>query len=194
MSCPKKNLLVLDYGPNHALNKKLLAADKIVFTARHDMVEIRFSSGSIKQVKYNGEPAFATPIPTSVLYLQRREYFRIKPLISHPVYCQLSREDANPLKLRIIDICIKGLSLQDDDFQLKVSEGDRFEKCKLILPANPKLSLGLEVCYTKTINLSDGLKTNRVGGRFSNPNVNDEYVLQRFINMVQLEQNALSKD
>lgn len=191
---PKKNLVVLDYGPVEALNKKLLNAERIVFSTRHDLVETRFSCEALTRVKYKGEPAFAAPIPTSVLHLQRREYFRIKPLISHPVYCGLNRKGESPLKLRAIDIGIKGLSVQDSGFQLNVSEGDRFDNCKLTLPANPSLSVELEIVYMASIISKDGEAANRVGGKLINLNKNDEFALQRFINMIQIEQNALSKE
>lgn len=189
---PQKSLVVLDYGPNEALNKKMLAAEKIVFTTRHDMVETRFSCGELQRVKFKGEPAFAAPIPTSVLYLQRREYFRIKPLISHPVYCELNREDQVSGKLEVLDICIRGLSLHDEGDQWNLSEGDRLNGCKLILPANPNLTVNLEIQYTTTIVGKDNETTNRVGGKFTNLNQNEEFTLQRFINMVQLEQHAKS--
>ncbi len=191
---PKRNLVVLDYGPSEALNKKMLAAEKIIFTTRHEMVETRFSCGALKRVKYLGQPAFVTAIPASVLYLQRREYFRIKPLISYPVTCELSREDQATLKLKVIDIGIRGLSLQDEEAQLPVSEGDLFEKCTLFLPANPKLEVDLEIRYMVTTNAKDGQKVNRIGGMFIKATQNDEYTLQRFINMVQMEQQAMSND
>ncbi len=44
------------------------------------------------------------------------------------------------------------------------------------------------------ISLKDGQATNRVGGKLTNLNQNDEFNLQRFINMVQIEQHAMSKD
>jgi len=190
---PKKNLVILDYGSNEKLNKKLLAEERIVFTTRHDMVETRFSCDNVKRVKYKGEPAFAALIPASIMHLQRREYFRIKPLIQHPVYVSLLREDQYPLKLKAIDICIKGLSLEDSGSVLKVSEHDHIENCKLTLPANPSLTVNLEVRYTTNILSKEGQAANRIGGRFTNFNQSDEFTLQRFINMVQIEKNAISK-
>jgi len=190
---PKKNLVVLDYGPNEALNKKMLAAEKVIFTARHEMVDTRFSCSGLKRVKYQGQPAFAAAIPDSVLYLQRREYFRIKPLVAFPVTCKLSREDQVVLKLKVIDIGIRGLSLLDKEFQLQVSKGVMFEACTLLLPANPSLEVELEVCYMLTTNMKEGQQISRVGGKFINISPTDEYKLQRFINMVQIEQNAISK-
>lgn len=190
---PNKNLIVLDYSPVEALNKKLLAADRVICTTRHDMVETRFNCSKMKQVKYRGEPAFAAPLPDSVLHLQRRDYFRIKPLISHPAYLGLTTENDHVLKLKLIDIGVKGLSLQDDLFRLKVSMGEQFENCKLTLPANPSLSVNIELRYSTSISSKDGQATNRIGGRFINLNQSEEFTLQRFINMVQIEQNALTK-
>ena len=190
---PNKNLMVLDYGPAEALNKKLLAADRVICTTRHEMVETRFNCSNLKQVKYKGEPAFAVPLPDSVLHLQRRGYFRIKPLTSHPAYLGLTLENDQVLNLKLIDIGIKGLSLQDNLFRLHTAQGKLFENCKLTLPANPSLNVNFELRYSASSSSRDGQEFNRVGGRFINLNPNDEFNLQRFINMVQIEQNALIK-
>ena len=190
---PDRNLIILDYGPDDSLNRKLLEAERIICTTYHEMVETRFSCTDVKRVKYKGERAFAAPIPTSVLHLQRREYFRIKPLISHPAFISVMRDDEHPLKLKIIDIGAKGLSLDDKSLQLKLSEGDRIENCKLTLPANPSVKVNFEIRYITDIGSKEGQTTHRVGGKFVNLNANDEFTLQRFINMVQMEQNAKLK-
>ncbi len=191
---PKKNLVVLDYGPNKALNKKMLAAEKIIFTTRHEMVETRFSCSGVKRAKYQGQPAFAAEIPDSVLYLQRREYFRIKPLVAYPVICKLNRGDQVVLKMKVIDIGVQGMSLLDEGLQLQVSKGDLFEACTLLLPANPSLTVDLEIRYMLTTNITKRQQINRIGGKFINIALNDEFKLQRFINMVQIEQNAMFND
>jgi c-di-GMP-binding flagellar brake protein YcgR len=190
---PAKNLVVLDYGPNEALNRKLLEADRVVFTTRHDMVETRFGCAGVRRVKYNGGPAFAAAIPQSIMYYQRREYFRIKPLISHPVFCTVELTERPSLKLKVIDIGVKGLSLQDDAARLQAEAGELIEGCTLTLPANPSLKVDLEIRYTTPFVVKEGQATNRIGANFVGLKQKDEFTLQRFINMVQMEQNALSR-
>jgi len=190
----ERNLLILDYGPSDSLNNKLLAAERIICTTLHDMVETRFSCGALKKVKYKGAPAFATPIPDSVLYIERREYFRIKPLISHPAYINLRLEDDQPVKLKITDIGVKGLSFTDTGSASRAAAGDRFENCRLILPANPSVLVTLEIRYrTGNGKPEDGNARDRVGAKFIDLNQGLEFTLQRFINMVQIEQNAMVK-
>lgn len=190
---PNRNLIILDYGSEESLNQKLLAADRVICTTRHEMVETRFKCSNVNRVKYKGAPAFAAPIPVSVVHLQRREYFRIKPLISHPAYLGLMRDGEVALKIKVIDMSVRGMSLEDREFQLNVSEGDLIENCKLTLPASPSLKVDLEIRYMTNIDLKEGHTTNRVGGRFINLNQGDEFTLQRFINTVQIEHNALFK-
>jgi len=190
---PNRDLIILDYGPNESLNKKLMAAERIVCTTHHEMVETRFNCSDILRVKYKGAPAFAAPIPASVLHLQRRQNFRIKPLMSHPAFITLIRDDAHPLKLKIIDIGAKGLSLEDKSLQLELSDGDQIENCKLTLPANPSVQVNLEIRYTTNTGSKEGQTAHRVGGKFINMKANDEFTLQRFINMVQMEHNAKLK-
>ena len=190
---PGKNLIILDYGPVEALNTKMLEADRIIFTCRHEMVETRFTCNQVQRVKYRGAPAFAAAIPTSVLYLQRRGYFRIKPLISHPVFLTLNREEEPSVKFKVVDIGIKGLALVDTENQLKTDTGDRLEKGKLTLPANPSLNVDLEVRYQIEAGSREAQTCNRIGARFTNLTQKEEFILQRFINMVQIEQNSLAK-
>ncbi|MCB1761323.1 MAG: flagellar brake protein [Gammaproteobacteria bacterium] len=190
---PAKNLVVLDYGPNESLNKKLLEADRVVFTTRHDMVETRFSCDGLRRVKYNNGPAFAAAIPQSIMYHQRRGYFRIKPLISHPVLCSLTLAEGVERKLKVIDIGVKGLALQDDAAQLEVEAGDLIGESTLALPANPSLKVDLEIRYTTPFVSKEGHSTHRVGAKFVGLKQREEFTLQRFINMVQMEQNALAR-
>lgn len=191
---PDRNLIILDYGPNESLNNKLLEAERLICTTRHEMVETRFSCTSVQKVRYKGAPAFAASMPTSVFYLERREYFRIKPLISHPAYISFTLENEQVIKLKITDIGVKGLAFLDNGYLSWASVGDRFENCKLTLPANPSVLVTLEICYrSNSSKAEDNDSANRMGGRFVDLNHGLEFTLQRFINMVQIEQNAMVK-
>ena len=81
----------------------------------------------------------------------------------------------------------------DKEDQLQISTGERFEACTLRLPANPSLEVNLEARYMLTTQHKGKEKITRFGGKFIDISPVHEYKLQRFINMVQIKQNAISK-
>jgi len=72
------------------------------------------------------------------------------------------------LKMKVIDIGVRGMSLLDEELQLQVSKGDLFEACTLLFPANPSLTVDLEICYMLTTNITKRQQINHIGGKFIN--------------------------
>ena len=156
------NSLILDYGPKEDLNQHILNVDKVVFNTEYNGIKVSFAGSSLKKVSHKGEPAFSMAIPNSLYWLQRREYYRVKPLIIKPSYCQLIVEDKKPVNLKLYDISLTGfamLNLSKEISDLLVP-GKSFEQCKLILSDAGETMVSFEICAKYIIN-PDKLQNSR---------------------------------
>ena len=76
--------IVIDYGPNEELGQQILQAKKLVFVTSENKVKIEFVCNQIKKLDYEGQEAFAVKLPTSLVRMQRRNYFRIATPVTKP--------------------------------------------------------------------------------------------------------------
>ncbi len=83
----KEDKLVLDYGASDYLNKKLVSTPHIKFTTGFKGIQVAFTGGKIEKAKYQGQDAFVMPIPSSLFWFNRREYYRVQTPIMNPSLC-----------------------------------------------------------------------------------------------------------
>lgn len=143
--------LVLDTSPDPAVERLLLAQPSLQFSSRIDRVDIRFECGPLQRIEWERLPAYSAPIPATVRYMQRREYFRIAVPAAQPVYCQLGAHadaDSPPreLRTRVHDISAGGLSLLVPmGEEASMAPGTLFATCRLLLPDSQPVMVGLRV-------------------------------------------------
>jgi c-di-GMP-binding flagellar brake protein YcgR len=96
----KDDTLVLDYGASDYLNKKLLSTHHVKFTTGFNGIQVAFTGGIITKTKYQGEDAFVMPIPSSLFWYNRREYYRVNTPIINPSICtvKIKAPDENSKK------------------------------------------------------------------------------------------------
>ncbi len=85
----KEGTLILDYGSSDYLNKKMLSTPNVKFNTSFIGIEVAFTSDRITLIKYEGEPAFSMPIPSSLYWYNRREYYRVKTPMTNPSACEI---------------------------------------------------------------------------------------------------------
>jgi c-di-GMP-binding flagellar brake protein YcgR len=95
----KDGTLILDYGSSDFLNKKLLSTPHVKFTTGFNGIQVAFTSDKITKTKYQGEDAFVLPIPGSLYWYNRREYYRVNTPLMNPSICEIAlktpEEDAS---------------------------------------------------------------------------------------------------
>lgn len=127
----KNNAVILDYGAKEELNEHILNASKVVFDTEYQGIKISFIGAKLTKTTYKDDFAFTMPIPKILYWMERREFYRVKPPISIPAYCQLMVGDNKPVNLKLYDISLSGfalLNLSKDVSDLllpgtKISEG-----------------------------------------------------------------------
>jgi len=185
------NAMIFDYGPKEVLNKQLLNSTRIIFQADFAGIKSSFRSNTPKQILYNGEPAFTIPIPESIFWMQRREYFRIKSPRSKGSYCQLILKDREPINLMLYDISLTGFSVLNTSGEISdlLVSGTQFERCKLVLSETGEDVISFKVCSKLIMNPNkiDRLKIQKIGCLFTHITPVFESVVQRYINQLQRE-------
>ena len=128
-----KNLLVLDYGSNEEMNQNLLKHNRAVVKTDYDGIQAQFTIKDIRKARLQGKPSFACSLPESILWVQRREFYRVRIPLSEVVTCELIFSDNNRTEYPIIDISTGGIALFDQNDELELELGNTFHNCKLTL-------------------------------------------------------------
>ncbi|MDO9049110.1 MAG: flagellar brake protein [Methylobacter sp.] len=185
------NSIVFDYGSKEVLNQQLLKATRITFEADFAGIKVSFKGSMLEQILYNGEPAFSMPIPESVFWMQRREFFRIKSPRSKYSYCQLMLEDQESVNLMLYDISLTGFSVLNTSTEISnlLMLGTQLEKCRLVLSGAGEDTISFKVCSKLIINPDKiaALKIQKIGCLFTRITPVFESTVQHYINQLQRE-------
>jgi c-di-GMP-binding flagellar brake protein YcgR len=183
--------IVFDCAPKEVLNQQLLKADRIVFEADFAGIKVSFKGSLPEQIIYNGELAFSMPIPESIFWMQRREFFRIKSPLSKSSYCRLIFEDQESVDLQLYDISLTGFSVLNTSAEIAelLIPGALIEKAMLALSGAGEDAVAFKVCSKLVINPEKiaALRIQKVGCKFTRITPAFESIVQRYINQLQRE-------
>lgn len=177
--------VILDCGGNEQINRRALAAPRLVLTTTHERIKIQFASGPLKRVQFEDRPAFRISLPERVLRLQRREYFRLTAPVGNPLRCSiplfLGAAGPDYVHARVLDISAAGLAI------LAPPEGDLlavdrvFEYCRLDLPGAESIDVTLRVRNAFQITRRDGRRVRRYGCQFVGLPAKAVQAIQRYV-------------
>jgi c-di-GMP-binding flagellar brake protein YcgR len=85
----KESTLILDYSASEHLNKRMTTMPAVKFTTGFNGIQVAFTGHNIKKTKHKGEDAFVMPIPASLYWYNRREYFRVNTPLMNPSSCEI---------------------------------------------------------------------------------------------------------
>ncbi len=185
----ENNTLILDYGPKEDLNQHMLNSNRIIFDTEYNGIKVSFTGSELKKITFKGDDAFSMPIPKSLYWMQRREYYRVKSPFTKPSYCQLPLANKEPANLKIYDISITGFSMLNVSKEISelLVPGKAFPHCKLMLSEVGELDVSFEVRAKNVINPDKIQKFQKIGCKFiNNPRLVEENI-QRYMNQIQRE-------
>lgn len=180
---PDKDLLVLDYGSDEAMNQKLMASERVVFKTNYEGITAQFSCSQFQRAKRHGKSAIACPLPESMLWVQRREFYRVRVPLSESVNCELIQDDESFL-FPVLDISIGGLALHYTNQRIELEEGQLYTGSRLSLSDQGHGLINLEV---RNI-ISIGTMNNggyRIGCEFRNLGMDVSSSIQRYIHHIE---------
>lgn len=185
--------LLFDISPDERTNKLLLNSPHLVCVSNLDRVHIQFISRQPHSTEHAGRRALRAERPTSLLFVQRRDYFRLSVPSRQPLICHLPLgSDWNTLEAEVADISLGGLGLLGPLPGLMPLPGTRFAGCRLELPEIGTIPVDLLVCTTRDISPRNGNRTLRIGCRFMQLSGRGQTLIQRYIN--HLERSRIARE
>lgn len=183
-----KNLLVLDYGGDEDINQKLIKHNHAIVKTDYDGITAQFKVKDIRKARLQGKASLACTLPESVLWVQRREFYRVRIPLSEKVTCELIHGDNHRTEYSVLDISTGGIALFDKNDELELEPGNVFHNCKLTLGEHQAAFINLEIRNHMPINPYELSEGSRCGCAFLNLTGDFEVAVQKFINLVDLQQ------
>ncbi|WP_312453940.1 flagellar brake protein [Pseudescherichia sp.] len=178
--------LVVDLGSQEYENKAVQRVDSVTITAETRGAKVEFTASGLSMGDFQTLPAFVTPLPTSLWFIQRREYFRISAPL-HPAYFgKATLPDKSPMRFRLFDLSLGGMgALLEGATPESVKEGQRFSQIELDMGGWGQFYFDAQLISISERKVVDGkndtVTTPRLSFRFLNINPAVERELQRII-------------
>jgi len=183
---PDKDLVVLDYGSNEGTNKKLLQSKRTVFKTQHEGVTAQFSTDFLQKARLHGKPAFACAIPESLLWVQRREFYRVRIPLRDKVFCELIHDEEILVPYPVLDISIAGLAIRVEEVKYNIEPGLIFNGARLILPNEESGLVNIEIMNQLPLKHDEPDGIQRFGCAFQNISTDISTKIQRYIYDIEL--------
>ncbi|SUG47446.1 Cyclic di-GMP binding protein YcgR [Salmonella enterica subsp. arizonae] len=124
--------LIVDYGSQEYENSAVLRAGQVDIIAETQGAKVEFTLPRFVTGYYQQLPAFITPLPSSLWFVQRREYFRIGAPLYPPYYGVTTLPDTRTLRFRLFDLSLGGMgALLESAIPDGLIEGARFSQVEL---------------------------------------------------------------
>lgn len=189
---PADKALFIDFGVDATTNQRALQASRLVFVTNQDRVKVQFSTGPLRQVDLDGRPAFRAELPTSLLKLQRREYYRLATPMRAPLACVIPAGEGR-IEAQVTDISIGGVGLGGFPPEHMLEPGNQYAGCRIALPEEGTILTALEICAVQDLALRSGTVVKRAGCRFIGLPASQQAMVQRYITRIERERVALVK-
>lgn len=191
----EKQAISLDLAQADELNNATQNARQITLTANLDRVKIQFRLPPMTEQLVSGRKALAAPLPQTILRLQRREFFRLEPSLTHPVLCQIAMAQPDgslkTFEWSVADISGGGLSLNVPTSLVGDCQRDTlFKNSRLDIPDEGVLLVNLRVRKTVEFSAENGLHHLRVGCEFVELPGSRLAMIERYIARIERERKA----
>jgi c-di-GMP-binding flagellar brake protein YcgR len=191
----KDNFFIFHHGPQKDLIEQFLNSSKITFKTRYWGIEVVFDAIKPAKILYEGVSVFALSIPASILWMERREFHRVKLPFSKPSYCQLIPKDQELINLKLYDISLGGFSMLLDSKEVSYLSKTpdlmilyaSFEQCKLILADKGEGFISFEIRSKYIINPETSNIMEKIGCKFTRITPAFENTIQRYIQEIEKE-------
>jgi len=178
--------VIIDFGSQEYENRAVLRAENIEISAETQGAKIEFTLPRLISGLYLDLPAFTTPLPPALWFVQRREYFRISAPL-HPIYyCKATLPDNKAIRFRLFDLSLGGMgALMDEPPPAILQSGLRLPQVELDMGEWGKFHFDTQLITISERKVVDSknetISTPRLSFRFLNVSPAIERTLQRII-------------
>lgn len=189
---PTRGQLSFSADANAPVTQKLVECEEAVAVGYLDSIKVQFDVQGLVLVRGIGGSAIGARLPRELFRFQRRNAFRVRPLlrssplarVRHPAIAEMQ------LALRVIDVSIGGCALFLPDDVPPMQAGMVMNQVQIDLDADTRLHANLRLCHVTVLNPDS--KGARLGCEFVNPGADLERTLQRFIDQTQKRRRLMS--
>jgi len=177
---------ILDFGSQDHENHTVQQATYIDLAAETAGAKVEFSLSGLTTVAYQNLPAFSAELPSSLWFVQRREYFRITAPMQPRYFCRTLLPDNTPFVFRLCDLSLGGLgALVEGAVPETLAEGAHFKQVEMDLEQWGKFYFDMKLVTISERKVVDSknetIITPRLSFRFLNVNSALERELQKII-------------
>lgn len=189
-------IMQLDTSADDAVNRRALAMDGLQCSGNLERIEVRFALGPLLLDTSETPPTFSTAVPERLIYLQRREFYRLLAPARDALQCEVvvAATDDAPERIvsaSVIDISTGGLALRVPPGEEALFEtGHNFDLIRLRLPKTGVVETGLLVRHVGEYAGNRGQVLHHAGCEFQSLTMGMQNIIQRYIMRVERERVA----
>lgn len=189
------DMVVLDCGANETVNRQIASSENISFETALEHIRILFFSQKIDECLYDDLPAFSMSIPTNMIRLQRREYYRVITPIANPVKCKIQIPQSTDGMESVVSVVLQnvsggGVAIVDDKRLLDATVGRIYRDCRIDLPGGTLVIATLQIRNVQEVRGPNGRTMIRLGCLFVELPKPMLSAVQRYITKLEREHYA----
>lgn len=191
---PVKGKLSFAADANSPATQQLVDSQEVTVVGYLDSIKVQFDVANLVLVRSPAGSAISTGFPRELYRFQRRNAFRVRPLlrstplarVRHPVIAEMQ------LALRVLDVSIGGCALFLPDDVPPLQPGMVMNQVQMDLDADTRFHANLRLQHVTALNPDS--KGVRLGCEFVNAGSDAERALQRYIDQTQKRRRMMSLD
>ena len=183
------NVMVFDVARDPEQNRRLFASQTLGFVTELDHVQVAFETGPASLIARVDGPAAVVELPSSVIRLQRRAWFRAALPVMPPIRCTVLDRNGQATPAQAIDLSPGGAALIVDDPAARHTQAGCEHELILSLPDVGRLELDATLRTVKPTGAADGARSRiRMGYRFDAVPARTASRIQRYVQHVEVSQ------
>jgi c-di-GMP-binding flagellar brake protein YcgR len=141
--------LLLDYGPDEAVNRQLLRSGRATVSGHVDGIRVVFPVTALRALSLDDGPVFAAPLPAWLARVQRRRFFRLPVSGDESMQCRVEDAEGGIARYQVLDLSVGGVALLETDADaVETWEPGRVLRDVTLEAGNAgEVRLDLEVCH-----------------------------------------------
>lgn len=177
--------LIFDAIPDERIEKKLQSSPQLICVSSLDRIHVQFNVVAPLSCRHEGRPALRTGWPLELLFVQRRDCYRLSAPVREPPICHIPQADGDEIAIPVADISLGGLGLTGPLPGIDAQPGLRLAACRLELPGVGIIPAELLVCATHLPNPRGEAHAQRIGCRFVQLSGRGQTLVLRYINQLE---------
>ncbi|MBE9607896.1 flagellar brake protein [Chitinilyticum piscinae] len=192
LDCDERSVW-LDIPADKLVGKRLEESGSAIVVAHAGNIHSQFSAEGIQTATQGGKPALRCALPTSLMYVQRRDAYRQRIPLREPLTCLVPLAGHEDVALAVADISVNGIGLLGFAPELTLRKGLTLQGCKINLPGCGLLVADLAIQSVAEYQLRQQIPTLRTGCSFLSLAAGAQNMVMRYITRIERERLQQSR-